>query len=58
MEVFKNTASVNHELWHIKHLIDLKPLTFPNGEPTMEDVKSLEVCYSFGLILRIHPCFY
>ncbi|VDD93660.1 unnamed protein product [Enterobius vermicularis] len=43
MEVFKNTASVNHELWHIKHLIDLKPLTFPNGEPTMEDVKSLEV---------------
>lgn len=43
MEIFKNTASVNEQLWRIKHLIELKPLTFPNGEPTIDDIKALEV---------------
>ncbi|VDM38784.1 unnamed protein product [Toxocara canis] len=43
MEIFKNTAAQNAELWHVKHLIELRPLTFPNGEPTIEDVTSLEI---------------
>lgn len=43
MEIFKNTPSQNAELWHVKHLIELRPVTFPNGEPTAEDVRSLEV---------------
>ncbi|KHJ95730.1 kinase domain protein [Oesophagostomum dentatum] len=38
MELFPNTAAINEELWHVKHLIDLKPVTFPNGEPTEEDI--------------------
>ncbi|CAJ0596806.1 unnamed protein product [Cylicocyclus nassatus] len=38
MELFPNTASINEELWHMKHLIELKPVTFPNGEPTEEDI--------------------
>lgn len=44
MEIFKNTAAQNSELWHVKHLIELRPLTFPNGEPTLEDVHAIEVC--------------
>ncbi|MFH4980497.1 hypothetical protein AB6A40_007206 [Gnathostoma spinigerum] len=43
MEIFKNTPSQNAELWHVKHLIELRPLTFPNGEPTLDDVTALEV---------------
>ncbi|CAD5222433.1 unnamed protein product [Bursaphelenchus xylophilus] len=43
MTIFRNTADVNLELWKIKHLIDLKPLTFPNGEPTEADIPHLTV---------------
>lgn len=51
MEVFKNTASQNKVLWHVKHLIDLKPLRFPNGEPTLDDVNSLEVLYDGNCVV-------
>lgn len=43
MFVFKNTASQNAELWPLKHLIEIRPLYFPNGEPTADDVNALEV---------------
>ncbi|VDK22541.1 unnamed protein product [Anisakis simplex] len=43
MEIFKNTATQNAELWHVKHLIELRPLTFPNGEPTIDDVNAIEI---------------
>uniref|UniRef100_A0A914C8B7 39S ribosomal protein L30, mitochondrial n=1 Tax=Acrobeloides nanus TaxID=290746 RepID=A0A914C8B7_9BILA len=43
LQVFKNTSAFNYELWHIKHLIELRPMTFPNGEPTMESVNRIEV---------------
>uniref|UniRef100_A0A0K0FUM3 39S ribosomal protein L30, mitochondrial n=1 Tax=Strongyloides venezuelensis TaxID=75913 RepID=A0A0K0FUM3_STRVS len=43
MHIFKNTESYNNELWHIKHLIEVKPLKFPNGEPTEEDIYRVEV---------------
>uniref|UniRef100_A0A914RNH5 Uncharacterized protein n=1 Tax=Parascaris equorum TaxID=6256 RepID=A0A914RNH5_PAREQ len=43
MEIFKNTAAQNSELWHVKHLIEIRPLTFPNGEPTLEDVHAVEI---------------
>lgn len=43
MFVFKNTASQNAELWPLKHLIEIRPLCFPNGEPTADDVNALEV---------------
>ncbi|WKY02670.1 hypothetical protein Q1695_016158 [Nippostrongylus brasiliensis] len=43
MEVFPNTAAFNEELWHIKHLIELKPITFPNGEPTAEDIYAMKL---------------
>lgn len=35
--IVMNTASNNKFLWSIKHLIRLKPITFPNGFPTEED---------------------
>lgn len=43
MLVFKNSADVNKQLWHMKHLIELRPMRFPNGEPTEADVNHLEV---------------
>lgn len=43
MHVFKNTHSVNNELWRIKHLIELRPITFPNGEPTEADIDHISV---------------
>uniref|UniRef100_A0A0K0DMU7 non-specific serine/threonine protein kinase n=1 Tax=Angiostrongylus cantonensis TaxID=6313 RepID=A0A0K0DMU7_ANGCA len=43
MEVFPNTSAFNEELWHIKHLIELKPITFPDGEPTSDDMFSMEL---------------
>ncbi|EYC16450.1 hypothetical protein Y032_0033g2669 [Ancylostoma ceylanicum] len=43
MEVFPNTAAVNEELWHVKHLIELKPITFPNGEPTSADIYGVKL---------------
>ncbi|VDN54934.1 unnamed protein product, partial [Dracunculus medinensis] len=43
MAIFKNTPSQNRELWRVKHMIEIRPLIFPNGEPTMDDINSLEV---------------
>ncbi|KAK6034872.1 hypothetical protein COOONC_27619 [Cooperia oncophora] len=45
MEVFPNTSAYNEELWHIKHLIELKPMTFPNGEPTADDIYGVKVTF-------------
>lgn len=47
MEVFLNTPAWNERLWRVKHLIELRPLTFPNGEPTADDVGHTRV-YSDG----------
>lgn len=45
MAIFKNTPSQNRELWRVKHMIEIRPLIFPNGEPTMDDINSLEVAF-------------
>ncbi|VDK58643.1 unnamed protein product [Gongylonema pulchrum] len=52
MFIFKNTASQNAELWPLKHIIEIRPLTFPNGEPTIDDVNALEVSVNFNLYKR------
>ncbi|KFM81548.1 39S ribosomal protein L30, mitochondrial, partial [Stegodyphus mimosarum] len=36
--IVKNTASNNKILWTIKHLIRVKPITFPDGFPTEENL--------------------
>lgn len=41
--VIPNTPHYNSMLWEVKHLIRLKPLKFPNGIPTEEDIGSLKV---------------
>ncbi|KRZ74138.1 39S ribosomal protein L30, mitochondrial [Trichinella papuae] len=38
MNIFKNMPYWNKRLWKIKHLIEVKPIVFPNGEPTEEDI--------------------
>lgn len=43
MFIFKNTASQNVELWPLKHIIEIRALSFPNGEPTIGDVNAVEV---------------
>jgi large subunit ribosomal protein L30 len=43
MHIFKNTAAINRELWKIKHMIELRPVSFPNGEPTEADIGHIEV---------------
>jgi hypothetical protein len=43
MHVFKNTASINDKLWKVKPFIEVRPITFPNGEPTETDAKFTEL---------------
>uniref|UniRef100_A0A7E4US65 39S ribosomal protein L30, mitochondrial n=1 Tax=Panagrellus redivivus TaxID=6233 RepID=A0A7E4US65_PANRE len=43
LHIFKNTSGYNNELWQVKHLIELKPVSFPNGEPTENDIGHMEV---------------
>uniref|UniRef100_A0A5S6QIZ1 39S ribosomal protein L30, mitochondrial n=1 Tax=Trichuris muris TaxID=70415 RepID=A0A5S6QIZ1_TRIMR len=38
MKVFKNTPYWNRQLWQIKHLIEVKAIYFPHGEPTEADI--------------------
>jgi len=38
--IVKNTPQMNKKLYQIKHLVKIHPLTFPNGEPTAEDIKA------------------
>lgn len=42
MAIVKNIPEVNAMLWKVKHLIDIKPIVFPYGEPTANDIN-----YSF-----------
>lgn len=37
--VVKNIPEVNAMLWKVKHLVDIKPIVFPYGEPTVDDIK-------------------
>jgi hypothetical protein len=43
MHVFKNTASINDKLWKVKPFIEVRPITFPNGEPTEADAPFTEL---------------
>jgi len=43
IHVFKNTPSSNIQLWKIKHIIEVRPMIFPQGEPTLEDAHHLEI---------------
>ncbi|KAI6204623.1 Integrator complex subunit 11 [Aphelenchoides besseyi] len=43
MHIFKNTSSVNDQLWHLKHLIEVRPIRFPMGEPTDADIPHMEL---------------
>lgn len=36
--VVKNSPQTNAMLWKIKHLVEIKPITFPYGEPTPNDI--------------------
>ena len=36
--IHKNTECICENLWKIKHLVKVTPITFPNGEPTEEDL--------------------
>lgn len=36
--VVKNTPEINAMLWKVKHLIDVKPIVFPYGAPTVDDI--------------------
>lgn len=43
MEVLINSAAMNDKLWNVKHLIELRPITFPNGEPSEGDIYNTTV---------------
>jgi len=38
MKIFKNTPYWNNLLWKAKSFIEIRPITFPHGEPTESDV--------------------
>ncbi|XP_034246537.1 39S ribosomal protein L30, mitochondrial [Thrips palmi] len=37
--ILKNTEYICEDLWKVKHLVKVTPITFPNGEPTEEDIE-------------------
>ncbi|KAF4520284.1 hypothetical protein B566_EDAN010231 [Ephemera danica] len=41
ISIIKNTPENNARLYKVKHLIQITPVTFPDGEPTLDDAKSL-----------------
>ncbi|CAB3397642.1 unnamed protein product [Caenorhabditis bovis] len=43
MEIFRNSPLVNEELWTIKHLIEIRPVDFVNGEPSEDDIYSMKL---------------
>lgn len=36
--IVKNIPENNSRLWRVKHLIEITPIQFPNGEPTQNDI--------------------
>lgn len=36
--IVKNIPETNAMLWKVKHLVDVKPVVFPYGEPKVDDV--------------------
>jgi len=38
MKIFKNTPYWNSILWRVKQYIEIRPITFPHGEPTETDI--------------------
>ena len=41
--MFKNTPSTNVQLWKIKHMIEVRPMEFPQGEPELGDINHMEI---------------
>ncbi len=54
--VLPNTPHFNQLLWEIKHLIRLKPVSFPNGIPTDEDIGSVKVD-TFNGVMNVNRSF-
>ncbi|GIY83742.1 hypothetical protein CEXT_153941 [Caerostris extrusa] len=52
--IVMNTASNNKFLWNIKHLIRIKPITFPNGFPTEEDAYGTFLKQNGELVVSSH----
>lgn len=50
--VVKNTPETNEMLWHVKHLIKVRPITFPHGVPTEEDIGYATLMPSGELVIR------
>jgi len=46
MKIFKNTPYWNNLLWSAKSFIEIRPITFPNGEPTDADINHTTILSS------------
>jgi len=44
--LLKNTPDTNAKLWKVKHLVRITPVTFPDGEPTPEDIGSTKLTHA------------
>ena len=45
-----NTPHFNRLLWQVKHLIRVKPLTFPDGIPTEKDIGAVKIEDHSGIV--------
>lgn len=45
-----NTPHYNRLLWEVKHLLRMKPLSFPDGLPTEEDIGRTKLCMYTGVV--------
>lgn len=54
--LFPNTPHFNRLLYQVKHLITMKPLTFPDGIPTEKDIGAIRVEDHSGVV-RINEQF-
>jgi ribosomal protein L30/L7E len=40
MVILRNTPEINYKLWQVKHLLRIKPLSFPDGIPSQDNFKA------------------
>ena len=54
MAVVKNIPEMNALLWRVKHLIRIDPVTFPDGEPSKDDLDGWQLLEVSAEVLL--PC--
>lgn len=54
--ILKNIPETNERLWKVKHLVEIKPITFPDGFPTSPKGTYLKENGELRVMKSLEPC--